>query len=252
MSAAPDGRPVAILGAMAEEIAALLDDLDRRTDYTVSGFQLHSGNLEGVPVLLARCGIGKVNAAAVAQVLVLQGARCLIFTGVAGAVDPALAVGDIVIANEAGQHDVDVTPLGYERGLIPGESTFWAADPSLVDLALTLAARQDDATVVAGRVVSGDQFIADPQRTRELRTQFDASCVEMEGGAVAQVCCRAGLPFVIIRSISDSADHDAQVSFREFTKLAAGRAKRLVSALVRELPNLALQPPDVEAAGDRI
>lgn len=220
---------------MPEEIGALLDSLEGAADHMVGGFRLHTGSLDGVPVLLAQCGVGKVNAAAVAQLLALQRARCLIFTGVAGALDPSLVVGDIVVATEAGQHDVDVTPLGYERGMVPGEPLFWAADPALVDLTISVAAGLSDARVVRGRVLSGDQFIADPERTRELRVRFDASCVEMEGAAVAQVCHRAGLPFVIIRSISDSADHDAQVSFREFTELAAGRAKQLVRALLRKL-----------------
>jgi adenosylhomocysteine nucleosidase len=228
--------PIAILGAMPEEIAALLSALDGRSESHVGGHEVHSGELEGKPVLIVRCGIGKVNAAAVAQLLVLRQPRALIFTGVAGAVDPELRVGDIVVASDALQHDVDVTALGYEPGLVPGEPFSWQSDPRLVDLAVAAAAELPEVRVVTGRVVSGDQFVADPGRTSSLRERFGASCVEMEGAAVAQVCARAGVPFVIIRSISDSADHDAQVSFREFTVLAAGRAKRLVREMVRRLP----------------
>jgi adenosylhomocysteine nucleosidase len=228
--------PIAILGAMPEEIAALLSDLEGRADSHAGGYEIHSGELEGKRVLVVHCGIGKVNAAAVAQLLVLRQSRALIFTGVAGAVDPELRVGDIVVASDALQHDVDVTALGYEPGLVPGEPLSWRSDPRLVELAVAAAAELPGVRVVTGRVASGDQFVADPGRTSSLRDRFGASCVEMEGAAVAQVCSRAGVPFVIIRSMSDSADHDAQVSFREFTGLAAGRAKRLVREIVRRLP----------------
>jgi adenosylhomocysteine nucleosidase len=228
--------PIAILGAMPEEIVALVSALNERSESLAGGFGIHAGELEGKPVLVVRCGIGKVNAAAVAQLLVLRQPRALIFTGVAGAVDPGLQVGDIVVASDALQHDVDVTALGYEPGLVPGEPLSWSSDPHLVELAVSSAAELTDVRVVTGRVVSGDQFVADRRRKASLQKRFGASCVEMEGAAVAQVCSRAGVPFVIIRSISDSADHDAQVSFREFTELAAGRAKRLVREMVRRLP----------------
>jgi adenosylhomocysteine nucleosidase len=229
------GRPIAILGAMPEEISALLESLEDRSDSSVGGFEVHAGRLEGTAVLLAHCGVGKVNAAALTQVLMLQDARALIFTGVAGAVDPTLAIGDIVVSLDAIQHDVDVTALDYEPGRVPGEPLAWQADGALVKAAVGAAADLSEARVVTGRIASGDRFVADPSCTARLRELFDAACVEMEGGAVAQVCSRAGVPFVIIRSISDSADRDAKVSFREFTELAAGRAKRIVRSIVREL-----------------
>lgn len=228
--------PIAILGAMPEEVAALLDGLKGRQDRRAGGFEVTSGHLEGRAVLIAHCGIGKVNAAAVAQVLASAKPRALIFTGVAGALDPGLAVGDIVIATEAVQHDVDVTALGYEPGRVPGEPLSWKSDEKLVELALLAAAEVTEVRTTTGLVASGDQFVADPARGRAIRGGFGADCVEMEGAAVAQVCTRSAVPFVIVRSISDSADHDAQVSFREFTELAAGRAKRLVLAMLRRLP----------------
>lgn len=223
---------------MPEEIAALLEGMEARNDRLVSGLELHEGTLEGKPVLLARCGIGKVNAASVAQLMVVQRPRALIFTGVAGAVDPRLKVGDIVVAEDSLQHDVDVTALGYDLGRVPGEPLAWPSDRGLVTLAVAVAAELTDVNVVTGRVASGDQFVADRNRTLALRERFQPSCVEMEGAAVAQVCFRAALPFVIVRSISDSADHDADVSFREFTRLAADRAKELVRAMVRAMPNV--------------
>lgn len=227
---------------MPEEIEALLSALEGASRELTSGVTMHRGWLEGHQVLLAESGIGKVNAAATAQLLAAAAPRALIFTGVAGAVDPVLRTGDIVVASDSIQHDVDVTALGYEEGRVPGEQLAWESSDHLVRLALGAASRlsQEDPAfsgvrVISGRVASGDQFIADPQRTRMLRERFGASCVEMEGGAVAQVCTRAGVPFVIVRSVSDSADGEAEISFREFTGLAAGRAKVLVRAMLRAM-----------------
>jgi adenosylhomocysteine nucleosidase len=234
---------------MPEEIAALLDVLEERRDESLGALDFHRGRIEGQHVILARCGIGKVNAAATAQTLALLAPRALIFTGVAGAADRALAVGDVVVGTDAVQHDVDVTALGYEAGVVPGEPLSWSSAPALVELALAAAASIVDARVVTGRIASGDQFLADVARTGAVVEAFGAVCVEMEGAAVAQVCARAGLPFVIIRSISDGADFEAQVSFREFTVLAAGRAKRLVRSMLAMLGNAG--GPAANTARDR-
>ena len=227
---------------MPEEIAALLAALEDVRTETAGGVRLHHGRLEDQPVLLAESGIGKVNAAATAQQLSAFSPRCLIFTGVAGALDPALTTGDIVIAVDAVQHDVDVSALGYEPGRVPGEPLLWNSSEELVALAVEAASSlaENDAEftgvrVVRGRVASGDQFVANVDRTREIRQLFGASCVEMEGAAVAQVCSRTGVPFVVVRSISDSANGEAEMSFREFTQLAAGRAKALVREMLRRI-----------------
>ena len=225
----------AVIGAMEEEIEALLGALEGARSETAGPFTVHRGRLEGRDVLVARCGIGKVNAAALTQALLALGVDRVLFTGVAGAVQPGLAVGDLVISRDAVQHDLDVTALGYRLGEVPGEPWSWQADAELVHLALASAAEIAEVTTIVGRVLSGDQFIADPARVAQLHEAFDGACAEMEGAAVAQVCARWGVPFVIIRSISDTADHDAQVDFRSFTPLAAARAKRVIRGILRRL-----------------
>ncbi len=231
----PAAGPTALVGAMPEELEALLAALEDARQERLGPFEATSGTLEGRPVLVARCGIGKVNASALAQALLARGAARLVFTGVAGAVDPSLRVGDLVVSSDAVQHDVDVTPLGYRPGEVPGEPLAWSADERLRRLALEAAAELDGVRVVTGRVASGDQFIADPARVAQLRERFGAACAEMEGAAVAQVCARWKAPFVIIRSISDTADSDAHADFRSFTPLAAARAKRVVRGMLRRL-----------------
>ena len=227
------GAPTAVVGAMPEEIATLLPRLVERRSERRGPFEVHAGILDGHSVRLAVCGVGKVNAAAIAQQLLAEGASRLLFTGVAGALDPALRVGDVVVSDDAIQHDVDVTALGYRLGQVPGEPLAWRADPALRDAALA-AAREaaPDATVVAGRVASGDAFVADPARVAELRRRFGAACAEMEGAAAAQVCARWGVPWVVVRSISDTADHDASVDFRAFTRMAAVRAEAVVRGVL--------------------
>jgi adenosylhomocysteine nucleosidase len=256
-------RPLAVIGAMEEEIAPLRAAASGAVEEGEGPYRWHRGTLDGVSVLLAACGIGKVNAAALTQALLGRGAGAVLFTGVAGGVDPSLRVGDLVVAHDALQHDVDVTPLGYEAGQVPGEPPVWAADPGLRDLVAAAAAEVAEAEVadaagadaasadaegadahdvgaggvrvVVGRVASGDAFVADPRRVADLRRRFAASCAEMEGAAVAQVCARWGVPWAIVRSVSDTADHDASVDFRAFTEVAARRAVAVVRGALRRL-----------------
>ncbi len=231
---------IGIIGAMAEELEQLLGTLSEPETVQRGAYTLHQGVLEGKPVLIAQCGIGKVNAAALAQIFVLDGASHVIFTGVAGGVAPGLNVGDIVVSRDALQHDADVRALGYALGEVPGEPLSWPADETLQAAALGAAQAlpevgSAEVKVVSGRVLSGDQFIADAAKVKFLYETFGGACAEMEGAAVAQVCSRAGVPFVIIRSLSDSADGGAEVDFRSFTPLAARRAKAVVLAMLGRL-----------------
>lgn len=220
---------------MREEVERLEASLTDAKLEQQGPFSWSRGTLEGHQVLLAECGIGKVNAAALTQALLGAGATRLVFTGVAGAVDPALAVGDIVISSDAVQHDVDVSGLGYELGEVPGSGRVWQADAELVKAARAAATELEDVTALVGRVVSGDVFVASAEGTARLAREFAAACTEMEGAAVAQICHAWDVPFVIVRSISDSADHAAQVDFRAFTQVAAVNAERVVRGLLRRL-----------------
>ncbi|WP_412028943.1 5'-methylthioadenosine/adenosylhomocysteine nucleosidase [Deinococcus yunweiensis] len=226
---------LAIIGAMNEEIELLLAELRDREDVTLPGVTLHRGVLDGVPVLLTRGGIGKVNAAMTTTYLLVHGASRVVFTGVAGGVHPALRVGDIVVSTDLVQHDVDVTALGYEVGTVPGEIPAWTADPELRAAAVRAAQAVEGVQVVEGRVASGDQFIASVTGVTRLRETFGAACAEMEGAAVAQVCAKAGVPFVVIRSVSDTADTGADVDYREFMPRVARHAKQVVRGMLAGL-----------------
>ncbi len=231
---------------MAEEVARLRALLGPEARPARAGpFELHFGAIEGVQVVLAESGVGKVNAAALTHELLRQGAERVVFTGVAGGLAPGLGPGDVVVGASAVQHDVDVTSLGYAPGEVPGSGLVFDSDPALVGLAEraahdALAAEtpvvgERAPRVVTGRIASGDVFVAGSERAAAIRDRFDAACAEMEGAACAQVCARWGVPFVIVRSISDSADHSARVDFRQFTVLAAARAERIVTLMLRAL-----------------
>ena len=220
---------------MRDEVERLEASLQDPQEARQGPFTWLEGTLEGHRVLLAECGIGKVNAAALTQSLLSAGASRLVFTGVAGAVDPTLAVGDVVISSDTVQHDVDVTGLGYQPGEVPGSGTFWQADPTLIAAARGAAQELEGAQTLVGRVASGDTFVASPEATARIARAFGAACTEMEGAAVAQVCARWGVPFVVVRSISDSADHAAQIDFRAFTLTAAANAETVVRGLLRRL-----------------
>jgi adenosylhomocysteine nucleosidase len=232
---------IGIIGALPEEVEQIKLAIRDPVMVTEGRFTLFEGTLEGQQVVLAQCGIGKVNAAMVTQLLLRYGAEMVIFTGVAGAVADDLKVGDLVVGRDALQHDVDVTALGYEPGQVPEEPVSWATDERLRNLALEVARELaggegfEGVSVVEGRIASGDQFIADPERVRWLRDTFGASCAEMEGAAVAQTCANWSVPFLIIRSISDSAGHDAGIDFLTFTPLAAQRAKAVVRGMLARM-----------------
>lgn len=233
---APSPTTIGIIGAMREEIELLAADVEGAETRDVMGFPVTSGRLEGRDVRLVQCGIGKVNAAMSTVALLSLGVTHVVFTGVAGGVAPELRVGDMVVSTDLVQHDVDVTPLGYEIGLIPGEAFSWEADPALRAAAVRAASALGEFRAVEGRVASGDVFVASPEKVLWLRETFGAACAEMEGAAVAQVCAKRGVPFVVIRSMSDTADGDANVDYPAFMPVVARRAKAVVRGLLRDWP----------------
>lgn len=224
---------LAIIGAMQEEIELLLDDLQNQQEIHKPGVVLYQGILDDIPVLVTKCGIGKVNAALTTTYLISEGASKIIFTGVAGGVHPELKVGDIVISTDLLQHDVEVLALGYQQGEIPGEPLTWEANTTLRELAVQAATDLEGMNILEGRVVSGDQFIASKEKIQRLQTEFDAACVEMEGAAVAQVCHKSHIPFVVIRSISDTADQDANVDYSNFMPKVARQANQVVYGILK-------------------
>ena len=238
--AAPDAGvvagPVAIISAVHEELRALLPELRHPARVRLAGREFHSGQIHGHPVVLVLSGIGKVAAATTAALLIHAfKARALVFTGVAGGLQRGVRVGDVVVAQQLLQHDMDASPL-FPRFEVPltGRALF-EADAALVAALAGAAQRclaRTDALIGAerlaafgieravlhqGLVISGDRFVASAAHSRELRALLpQALAVEMEGAAVAQVCADFGTRFAVLRTISDRADDSAHVDFQRF------------------------------------
>ncbi|MSS45562.1 5'-methylthioadenosine/adenosylhomocysteine nucleosidase [Cutibacterium sp. WCA-380-WT-3A] len=225
------------MGAMEDEVRLIRADLDEVEELDGS-CELLRGRLDGTAVVLAQCGIGKVNTALAASAMVQAGATSIVFTGVAGAVAAGLKIGDVVVGNRFIQHDADDTAFGHPIGVVPGEPPFWEPDPDLFATVFDAVRTLDEPRghrVVAGTIVSGDQFIAQAEKVAWLRATFEASAVEMEGAALAQAAHHLGVPFAVVRILSDSGDGDAAVDFPAFLNDAAHRGRDLAHVLARVL-----------------
>ena len=228
---------VGVIGAMREEIELLQQALENPETETYAGMTFYSGLLQGRQVVCVKSGVGKVNAAVCTEALIARfGADAVVFTGVAGALDPSLDIGDMVVSSNCMQHDMDATPLGFARGEIPFQETYdFPSAPGLVRLAREACMRVHAGRCLVGRVLSGDQFIADRATVKWLHETLKGVCVEMEGAAVAQVCHMHGIPHVIIRSISDRADGSAHVNFEVFKDKAAQKSMAIVREMLRNM-----------------
>ena len=233
---------LAIIGAMKEEIDLIESAMMVSVHQTQAGIKTIRGEFSGVDIVLAQCGIGKVNATICTQMLIDHfQPDTLVFSGVAGGLLPNMQVGDVVIASHLIQYDIDLTAFGRRHGEVPGQDNrMIESDPALVQKAAAAfdAAFPDPATspnLMLGTVVSGDRFIQDPETLRWLQREFSALATEMEGAAVGYTCGLNGVPFVIIRTLSDSASESAPSDFASNLKLVCKNSFRLLECLVPEI-----------------
>ncbi len=232
---------IGILGAMDLEVSSLCAKLERTIVKSIAGNEFHAGQLNGISVVVVKCGIGKVNAAVATQAMIDHfDIDLIINTGVAGSLSNELGIYDIVVSSDLVQHDFDTTAAGDELGLITGfNSVAFDVNPEIADLAVE-AGREifDDIKVFKGRVATGDQFISEKERKDKIVKQFGAVCTEMEGCAIAQACFLNNMPYLVIRSISDKADDSAHVDYFEFVGRAAEKSALLIEELVVRLQKL--------------
>jgi len=227
-----------IIGAMEEEVAQLKEKMTNLTITAKAGMDFYDGLLLGKEVTVVRSGIGKVNAGCCTQILAdLFHVDCVINTGIAGSLDAAIDIGDIVLCTDAVQHDMDAVAFGYDLGVIPRMPvSFFPADETLRKTAKELCEQVNpEISVHEGRVATGDQFIADKAKKDFIVNNFHAKCTEMEGAAIAQAAYNNNLPFLIIRAISDKADNSAQMDYPTFEKQAIAHTVKLMLALVEKI-----------------
>ena len=226
-------KPIGIIGAMQIEIEGLKAEMTEITEEVISGVTYTSGKLAGKEVVCAVCGVGKVFAAIAAQTMILRYApRALLNTGVAGGLADGLAVGDIVLADNVVQHDMDTSPLGDPVGLLSGINIVnIPADGALLE-ALRAATEACGLKTVVGTVATGDQFIASSAQKTRLREVFHAAACEMEGGSIGHVAYVNRVPFAVLRAISDGGDG---MEFSEFVTLAAKNSVAVTREFVKRI-----------------
>lgn len=224
---------IGIISALAVE-AELLIESSEKTPVTVNitGIDFHKIVLSGKEAVVAVCGVGKVNAARTAEAMIIAfNPHLIINTGVAGGLLDDLGIGDIVISERVVQHDFDTSPLGDEKGFLSTPPLVYIPVEEVSAKLLKSSAEKLGLKAVLGTVASGDQFIWRAEQKEFITSQFGAACAEMEGAAIGHVCFLSGVPFVVIRAISDGANNESPVSFPEFCKMAADNSAKLLKSI---------------------
>jgi len=226
-----------IIGAMDVEVASLKEKMGNPSVVVKAGMEFCEGVLEGLPAVVVQCGIGKVNAAMCAQILCSNfEVTHLVNTGIAGSLLAALDIGDLVISKDAIHHDFDLRFWGRPIGQVPGvDVTAFPADEAMIQLAFAAAEEVNPGHTKIGRVASGDQFICSKEQKEKIIADTQGVCAEMEGASIAHTAYRNGIPFVIIRAISDKADDSAEMDYPTFEAIAAQRCAQVTMNLAKQL-----------------
>ncbi len=247
-------QPTAILGAFGKELAILEQKLTNNREHKIQGIRFVEGEINGRHTVVALSGVGKVNAAMTATLLIEHFKPSeVIFTGIAGGINPELLPGDIVIGLKTIQHDLGMlTAGGLERGGTRNpidekrNPVFFPADSRILKLAqisgrrvklgkIKTSSGERTPKIIEGIIATGDVFVASNVKRIELRKSLQADAVEMEGAAVAQICWQQGVPCLVVRSLSDKADEKASEDLSNFYEIAAGNSATLVADIVRQL-----------------
>ena len=223
--------------ALAIEVEGIVDQMENKQEKTVAKITYHSGTIHGKEVVCCECGIGKVNAAMSTQIMVdFYHPDVIINSGIAGSLSGDIRIGDLVVSDDCVQHDMD----GTEMGDPPGEICFndekridIPADKATADKLYAACQTVDNISVFRGRIASGDVFVAAHERRQRIADMFSALACEMEGAAVGTVCYRNGVPFAILRCISDDFNNNEFVDFMQFRSVAAAYSIKAITEFIR-------------------
>ena len=226
-----------IIGAMDVEVALLKEKMENITAKDRAGSSYFEGTLEGASAVVVQCGVGKVNAALCAQILISEfGVTHLVNTGIAGSLCADLDIGDLVVSKDAIYHDFDISYWGRAIGEVPGMGVVaFPADEAMIACAFDAAESVNPGHTRIGRVASGDQFVCNKEKKEKIIADTSAQCTEMEGTAIAHAAYRNAVPFVILRAISDKADDSAEMDYPTFEAIAARRCAEVTMAMARKL-----------------
>ena len=223
------------MGAMVEEITPLLQRVGEYREIAYGGNRYYEAKYGSLDLIIAYSKIGKVFSALTATTMIEKfGAQKLLFSGVAGAINPALKIGDLIVATKLCQHDLDITAFGHPYGFVPEGKVFVESDRALLSIAKEVA-DELSTTLYEGVIATGDQFIADEERKEWIADTFGADALEMEGASVAVVCDALGVPFLVLRAISDAADMDAGFDFDTFLESSAKESADFIMKMLDKL-----------------
>ena len=227
---------VGIIFAMEEELEELLKYLKIEKEYTIFDLSFYEGTINGVYCVMVRSGVGKVNAARATQILIDNIKVDYIFNiGVAGGISKSLKVGDIVIGEKLVQHDFDITAFNHDKGYIPEIGVYIQTDDYLFRLANNVLKSDDKINIVSGVISSGDIFCTEVKMGQKINSKFNALCVEMEGASIAQICYLNHIPFLVLRSISDTPNNDNVITYEEFLKYSSKNIAYAMSKILLKL-----------------
>ena len=226
---------IAIMGAMPEEIEPLLEKVENINKVEYANNSYYEATYKGKELVIAYSKIGKVFSSLTASTL-LEKFACdkLLFSGVAGAINPSLKIGDLIIADKLCQHDLDISIFGHDFGFVPEGAKFVETDASLREVAKVVA-KENNLDLIEGTIATGDQFVASTERKEFIAKNFEADAIEMEGASVAVVCDALNVPFFVLRAISDTANDDAGMDFDEFMVSSAKISANFILDMVEKI-----------------
>jgi adenosylhomocysteine/aminodeoxyfutalosine nucleosidase len=226
---------IAIMGAMPEEIEPLLAKVENVNKVEYANNFYYEATYKGKELVIAYSKIGKVFSSLTASTL-LEKFSCdkLLFSGVAGAINPSLKIGDLIIADKLCQHDLDISIFGHDFGFVPEGAKFVKTDKALRDIAKAVA-KENELSLIEGTIATGDQFVASNERKEFISKNFQSDAIEMEGASVAVVCDALNVPFFVLRAISDTANDDAGMDFDEFMVGSAKISANFILDMVEKL-----------------
>lgn len=224
---------IGIIFAMKEELDALLNVLTLVKEYSIFDLTFYECKLDNKEIVLVESGIGKVNSARTTQILIDNMKVDYIFNiGVAGGISEKVSVCDIVIGDKLVQHDFDITPFDHEKGYIPNIGIYLNSDEYLINLAKDI---KTDSNVYVGTIASGDIFVNDSKMSNKINSKFNALCCEMEGASISQVCYLSHIPFLVIRSISDSVNGNNELTYNDFLLLSSKMVAKFMIELLNKI-----------------
>ncbi len=224
-------KRIGIIFAMEEELKELLKYLNIKKEYNIFDLKFYEGKIHQIDCILVKCGVGKVNAARTTQILIDNIKVDYIFNiGVAGGVSDILKVGDIVIGENLVQHDFDITAFNHEKGYIPEIGVYIKSDEYLYTIANNVLREENEINVISGVIASGDIFCTEFSMGQKINKKFNALCVEMEGASIAQICHLCHIPFLVLRSISDTPNNNNVITYEEFLEKSS---KNIANAMYK-------------------